>query len=201
MATKCDTATSPTSLEWCDGQINTPGIRSEVFFTPRRNILAWPTLPSTLAAGETMGKMATYQGNFALAAETVWNRMDIIISRSPVTSESQGTKPSKTYLNQATIVVPNTDQDAAGFARLANNDDYVYIVQETGGKYRVLGNEMYQTETNVATALGAAATDEKGTTLTIQVPDICPAPFYEGEIRTEDGIINETPDEAPESGA
>lgn len=193
MAKVCDPAVTPSSLNWCEGDTNTPGIRSRLYYIPKKNIVVWPTLPKTLAAGETMGVLATYKGSFTLVAAAVWLGMDIIISRSPVTAESQGSKPSKTYLNQATLVMPLTDKEAAGFSKLANNSDYVYLIQETSGSFRVLGNEMYQTETNVGLALGSGATEEMGTTVTVQVPDICHAPFYEGEIVTEDGTINEAP--------
>lgn len=194
----CTTATDPNSLEWCEGQINLPGLRPKVFFTPKSNIVQWPTRPSVLATGETMGKLATYSGNFVLAAEKVWQFMDILVDRSPATSEVQGTKPSKTYLNQAVLVVANTDAEAAGFSQLAANSDYVYLVQDKPGKYRVIGNDMYQTNTDVALAMGGAATDEMGTTITASVTDFCHMPFYEGEIETADGTINpSTPPETP----
>ncbi|WP_419033912.1 hypothetical protein [Dysgonomonas gadei] len=194
----CTTATDPNSLEWCEGQINLPGLRPKVFFTPKSNIVQWPTRPSVLATGETMGKLATYSGNFVLAAEKVWQFMDILVDRSPATSEVQGTKPSKTYLNQAVLVVANTDAEAAGFSQLAANSDYVYLVQDKPGKYRVIGNDMYQTNTDVALAMGGAATDEMGTTITASVTDLCHMPFYEGEIETADGTINpSTPPETP----
>ena len=76
------------------------------------------------------------------------------------------------------------------FDEQANNDDMVYIVQQKDGKFRVLGNEMYQTDTTFDQKLGGAATDEMGTTFTVSVTDVCPAPFYIGEIVTADGIIN-----------
>lgn len=192
MAKKCDSAINPSSLNWCEGDTNTPGIRSRLWYIPKKQIQVWPTLPKTLAVGESMGKLAVYKGDYVLAADAVFLHMDIIINRSPVTSESQGNKPSKTFLNQGTFVVPQTDEEAAGFSRLANNGDYVYLIQETSGKIRVLGNEMYQTETTVGLALGSSATEDMGTTINVQVTDICHAPFYEGQIVTEDGIINET---------
>ena len=155
--------------------------------------MKWPTRPTTVATGETVGKLATYTGNFELAADKVWQVMDIIVDRSPATAEVQGTKPSKTYLNQAVLVVPNTDAEAAGFSQLAANSDYVYLVQDKPGKYRVIGNDMYQTNTDVALALGGEATEEMGTTITASCTDTCHMPFYEGEIETADGIVNPAP--------
>lgn len=185
------------SLDWCEGQINLPGLRKKVFVTSKSNIVKWPTRPTVLATGETMGKLATYVGNFELAASKVWQSMDIIVERSPATAEVQGTKPSKTYLNQVVLVVPNVDAESAGLSQVAANGDLVYLVQDKPGRFRVLGNDMYPTNTDVAMALGGAATDEMGTTITASCTDTCHMPFYEGEIETADGIINPSEPETP----
>jgi hypothetical protein len=182
---------SPQSLGWCDGQVNLPGIRTNVYCIPKRDIVAWPTLPETYVT--KMGEMATYVGSFVLAEDKVFIKVPVLVDKSPVTSESQGAKPSKTTLVKATFVHPGTEEEATAFCGLANNDDYVYIVQIKTGKYRVIGNEMYQTETNPSQNLGGAPTDEMGTTLEVSVTDRMPAPFYIGEIKTAEGIINEHP--------
>jgi hypothetical protein len=179
---------SPQSLDWCDGKINLPGIRTNVYYTPKRDIVSFPTLPETYVT--QMGELATYVGNFVLAEGKKFQTMSVLVDKSPVTSESQGAKPSKTTLVKATFVHPGTEEKATAFCRLANNDDYVYIVQTKPGKYRVIGNDMYQTETNPSQNLGGAATDEMGTTLEVSVTDIMPAPFYTGVIETVDGDIN-----------
>lgn len=192
----CKTATAPTSLEWCTGQTNTPGIRPKVFYTPKADIVKWPVLPNTIADGETMGVLATYKGSFKLAAEKEWKSMDILSDKSPATAESQGSKPSKTYLNQAVIVVPNADAEASGLSRVAANDDYVYLIQQRNGTYRVIGNDMFQTNTDLSLNLGSDPTgDDMGTTITASATDICHFPIYAGEIVTADGIIN--PDGEP----
>ncbi|GAP73068.1 hypothetical protein SAMD00024442_6_23 [Candidatus Symbiothrix dinenymphae] len=187
MAIVC-TGLSPTSLEWCFGKRNLPGVRDRIYFIPKRDIVAWPTLPDTFV--DNMGELATYVGDFELADGKKWHPMDILVEKSPVTSESQGAKPSKSSLNKATFIHPGTEEEATGFCSLANNDDYVYIVQTKPGKYRVIGNEMYQTETNPSQNLGSSATDEMGTTLEVSVTDFTPAPFYNGIIETDDGDIN-----------
>ncbi|MDR1981343.1 MAG: hypothetical protein LBQ39_06980 [Tannerellaceae bacterium] len=183
---------SPQSLEWCEGKMNPPGIRTHVFAIPKRDIVGWPTLPETITTN--MKELVVFTGAFVLAENKKWQKIKVLVERSPVTSASQGTKPSKTFVNSATFVHPGVEEDATAFCRLANNDDYVYIIQTKPGKYRVIGNDMYQTETNPSQALGASATDEMGTTLEITVTDICPAPFYTGIIETVDGDIN-APDE------
>jgi hypothetical protein len=190
MPTNC-TGLSPQSLDWCDGKINLPGIRTVVYYIPKRDIINWPVLPETFVS--SMGELATYTGEFGVAENKKWNKLSVLVDKSPVTAESQGAKPSKTTLVKATFVHPGTEEDATAFCRLANNDDYVYIVQTKPGKYRVIGNDMYQTETNPSQNLGGAPTDEMGTTLEVSVTDRMPAPFYTGIIETVDGNINETP--------
>jgi hypothetical protein len=179
---------SPQSLDWCDGKINLPGIRTKVHYIPKRDIVSWPTLPETYVT--KMGELATYTGNFVLAEGKKFHSMSVLVDKSPVSAETQGAKPSKTTLVKATFVHPGTGEDATGFCRLANNDDFVYVIQTKPGKYRVIGNDMYQTETNPSQNLGGAVTDEMGTTLEVSVTDMMPAPFYTGVIETVDGDIN-----------
>ncbi|MDR1454609.1 MAG: hypothetical protein LBJ01_03060 [Tannerella sp.] len=188
MAINC-TGISPQSLEWCEGRVNLPGIRTNVYTIPKRDIVTWPVLPGEFTT--SMGELATYKGSFLLAEDKKWQKLQVLVDKSPVTSESQGSKPSKTTLVKATFVHPGTEEEATAFCGLANNDDYVYIVQTKPGKYRVIGNDMYQTETNPSQNLGGAATDEMGTTLEVSVTDRMPAPFYTGLIETVDGDINE----------
>jgi hypothetical protein len=178
-------------LAWCDGEPNLPGIKGNVYTSSKRDIVAWPTLPKTFTTNQ--GELATYTGEFTLAAGKKWKKIGIVVEKSPVESKSQGVRPSKTFMNTATLQHPGTEEEATGFVRQANNDDLVYLVETKKGKFRVIGNDMYQTDTAIDQKLGGAATDEMGTTLTVSVTDICPAPFYTGEIVTEDGTINPAP--------
>ena len=176
------------SLEWAVGTTNLPGIREDVYAIAKRDILTWPTLPEDFVT--SMGELVIYKGNFTLAALAKWQRVGIIVDKSPVDGKSQGTRPSKTFLNQVVLQHPGVEEDASGYCRQANNDDMVYLVQTKKGKWRVIGNEMYQTDTAIEQKLGGAATDEMGTTLTVTVTDLAPGLFYPGEIVTEDGTIN-----------
>jgi hypothetical protein len=189
MAANC-TGLSPQSLEWCEGKTNVPGIHTDVYYIPNRDIAKWPALPEDYTMN--MGEMATYEGSFDLVPGKKWLKINVMDDKSPVTAESQGSKPSKSTLVKATFVHPGTEEDATAFCRLANNDDYVYIVRTKNRKYRVIGNDMYRTDTNPSQNLGSAPTDDsKGTTLEVSVTDVMPAPFYTGVIEAVDGNINE----------
>lgn len=186
----CDSADLYNSLDWCKGTTVLPGIRPRVFFTKKSNIVKWPLLPEEVATGKTMGVLATYVGNFELAADKKWLALDILTAESPVTSESQGDMPARSFLNKVTLKHAGVEEEATGFARQANADDLVYLVQQRNGKFRVVGNEMFETDTKPSQELGASHTDKAGTSLAVEVTDICPAPFYPGKIETEDGDIS-----------
>lgn len=178
------------SLDWCEGQQVLPGIRRRVYYTPKRSIVKWPKLPSEVAANGNFSDLAVYKDDFVLAAGLHWRHLDVVATESPVNCESQGEIPSVTSLNKATFKHPGTEEEATAFARRATSDDMVYLVQQKNGKFRVLGNEMYDTVTKVKQDLGAVVTDKVGTTLEVEVTDLCPAPFYPGKIKLEDGIIS-----------
>lgn len=185
----CDSLDLYKSLDFCEGQTVLPGIRKKVYFQKKSNIAEWPKLPA-LAEGADMGALATYTGNFTLAADKKWLSLKNMDSKSDVNCETQGEKPSVTHLNKASIFHPGTEEDAAGFCRQAAADDLVFLVQQRNGKFRVLGCEEFETTVKPATALGQGITGTAGTTLEIEAPDLCPAPFYPGKIETEDGDIN-----------
>ena len=176
-------------MEWCEGKTQLPGIYPEVYAVAKRDIVTWPTRTTTITTG--MSDIAKYTGNFVLAALAFFRKVGVIVDKSPITAVSQGSKPSKTFLNTGVFMHQGVDEDATGFAQQANNDDLVFIFKTKNGKYRVLGNEMFQSDTSISQNLGGAVTDEMGTTITVTVSDISPAPFYDGEIVTEDGIIND----------
>lgn len=175
------------SLAWCEGKPVLPGVRRRIYYTHKSNITKWPTLPKDSFGRPTQ---PTYQGDFELASDKVWQVIDLLVDKSGLTSEAQGEAPSQTQLNKLEAVHPGTEEEATMLSAYVNNSDVVYLVQTTGGKYRVLGNEMYQSKSTVAQDLGQGATGTAQTTLSVEVTDVIAAPFYEGEIVTADGTIN-----------
>ena len=191
MATSCTNQSLYEGMDWCQGQPVLPGIRGRVYYIPKRDIVAWPTLPTaTGEASQHMANLATYDGNFTLAADKKFLKLDVVDRSSSISSEAQGEQPCITSLNSATFLHPGTAEQATGFARQANSDDLVYIVFDKTGKARVIGNEMYQTVTKVSQASGSQPTEKAGTTIAVEVTDVCPSPFYPGTIETEDGDIS-----------
>ena len=177
------------NLKRCPGISSLAGIYPRAYCVAKADIVKWPTLPENTGTEAS----ATYVGDFVLAADKNWSVIDLIAEESPVTSEVQGKSYNQTSLNKATLKYPGTDKAATAFARAANAADLVYIVRDKLGNYRVIGSEAYNTLTKVGQALGAAATDDSGTTIEIEVTDIMPAPFYEGKIETADGDLGGDP--------
>lgn len=188
MANNCTNAALYESLSFCKGKPILPGIRSRLYFIPKRDIVSWPELPEV--ATTNMAELATYKGNFSIAAEKYWQYIDLIDNKGKIESESQGDYPARSFLNKTSVVHPETNEEATGFCRQANADDFVYLMQVRNGKFRVLGNEAFPTDTKPKQDSGEGVTGDFGTTIEVEVTDVCPAPFYVGEILTKEGTID-----------
>ena len=175
---KCESIDIYESLEHCLGDTVLPGLRQRAWGIPKRQILGWPTLPDPKDEGAKMADIATYKGDFTLAADAQFFAIDILDTASNIKAESQGSMPSKTFVNTLTLKYAGNNAAAAGFCRLANADDLV------------LGNEKFRTDTKPSQDSGMEVTDASGTQFEITVTDVCPAPFYVGKFRTPEGIMD-----------
>ena len=184
MATNgCSASALYKSLEYCKGKTILPGVRTRLYYIAKRHIVGWPTLADK--ATTDMSELAAYDGDFTLEADHYWQFIDLIDNKGKVESESQGDKPARTFLNKFSAMHPETDEEATGFCRQANADDFVYLVQLRNGKFRMLGNEAFSTDTKPKQDSGEGVTGDFGTTLNIEVTDVCPAPYYKGKIQLD----------------
>ena len=191
MPNRCTYGGVYASLMFCKGKTVLPGLRNRLYFIPKVWIVSWPTLRPV--AGDMVSTFSIYDGSFTLAADKKWMYIDIIDNKGKLESESQGEKPSRTFLNKLSVVHPETDELASSFCRQANSDDFVYLVQRRNGKFRVLGNPMFETDTKPKQDSGEGVSGDFGTTIEIEVTDECPAPYYFGTIETVDGDIEIDP--------
>lgn len=175
------------SLKHCKGTTVLPGLRPHIYYIPKSDIVTWPERTKVTDNGATMKKLGQLTGNFVLAADKKWHRIDLVSPQSNVDSEAQGEKPSKTFKNQASFRYPGLNADAVGFCRQANADDLVYLWPQRDGQYRCLGNESFESDTSPAQNSGTGETDQAGTTINVTVTDEMPSPYYLGKIETEDG--------------
>lgn len=176
------------SISWCQGTPELPGIKRRIYYIAKSQIVKWPTLPKDELGRATS---AVYTGSFVLAADATWKHIDVLPDKCQVTSEAQGEVPSQTQLNKLTAVHPAVGEEATAAAAYINNTDNVFLVEDMKGKYRVIGSDMWNTKATVAQDLGQGATGTTSTTINAEATDVVPAPFYEGEIVTDEGIINE----------
>lgn len=186
MSTKCTEQAIYDSIEACPGKKVLAGIRRRVYFVPKTDIVTWPKLPDLGGTEKDkatdMGALATFVGNFALKADSYFHYIDLKDNASNVSYETAGELGSQLINNQATMIVAGSSKELAGFARQVKNDDLVYVYQEREGAFRVLGNEMFSTDTKPSGDTAAEATGAKTTTYAVQVYDDCPAPYYEGKL-------------------
>ena len=174
------------SLGWCQGMPVMPGIRRRLYYTSKQNIVQWPNY-STDNGGRY--SFATVTGNFALKADTYWYYIDILTEKSTLTSDPQGEAPSQTQLNKLTAVHPGVGPEASAVACYLNNSDNVFLVQDMSGYWRIVGSRFYETKTTVTQDNGQGATGTASTTINVEATDVCPSPFYQGSIATEDGTV------------
>ena len=179
------------SLRFCSGQRVLPGIRTAIYYIDKNDILQWPTLPSPSDESVTLAQLATYKGDFTLKTDKKWQRIDLTTGKGNVEWETQGERPSCTFLNKLTASHPGTAEEAAGFCSIAQNADLVFLVQQRDGRFRVLGSEMFETVVKPKGSLGEGTSTNASTDIEIEATDICPAPFYTGKIETaDDGDIS-----------
>lgn len=174
------------SLAWCQGKPELPGIKRRLYYISKNDIVEWPTLEHD-ENGRL--KVSKYSGSFTLRADAVWHFIDIIPEKSQLTSEAQGEYPSQTQLNKLTAVHPGVGVEATAAAAYLNNNDNIFLVEDMNGLIRVVGCEKWTTKTTVAQDLGQGPTGTASTTISVEASDECPAPFYEGAVATEDGVI------------
>lgn len=185
MAKKCTNIQK--SLEWCEGTPVYPGIKKDLYYISKSDIVKWPTLKKDVSGPSAS---PVYEGNFELAESKKWLKISIDVRASGLTSEAQGEPPSQTQLNKLTAVHPGVGQDASAASFYLNNNDSVFLVSGMDGLYRVVGCDLYPGKTTVAQDLGQGPTGTASTTISVEATDLCPAPFYAGKIDTEDGAVN-----------
>lgn len=175
------------SLAWCQGTPELPGIKRRAYYISKGSIVTWPQLDHN-ENGRL--KSARLTGDFGLLADATWKYIDILPDKSQLTSDPQGEVPSQTQLNKLTLVHPAVGAQASAAAAYINNDDVVFVVQDMKGNWRVVGSEKWTTKATVSQDLGQGPTGTTSTTITVEATDECPAPFYTGELITDDGTID-----------
>lgn len=190
-----DTTTSCTSeqdlykdVKYCKGQKNNPGLRSYAYFIKRSNVVTFPTKKGSAAT--TLEEIAKLVGDFVLAADKKWSKIELIPDKNNFSIDSVGQFPTKVFKNTVTIIVPGTNEEVTGLAAQLNNDDCLFLVPTRNGKFRLVGNEEYNCDVKPKLESGSGAEDANSTSMEITVNDDIPCPFYPGKIATNEGDIS-----------
>lgn len=175
------------NVDFCPGEVSLPGVRDHFYFVRKKDIVAWPKLP--LNTAEKLEDVAVYTGNFKLAADAHFVRVDLVPSESEPKSEQAGSYGSFHYTNSITLVLPGTGKNVTGLITEINNDNVVVLVPQRDGQVRVFGSEAFDVTVKPSQAWGKGSNDANTTTIEVSCEDRAATPFYPGEIDTADGII------------
>lgn len=181
-------------LPSCRGQKSLPGTRNHMYMARKANITAWPEWPNDETA--KLEEIAKVKGDFTLAADKKWVKIELVPNQNKIASERVGTYGAYLFKNTYTAIVPGSEEKQTGLAAELLNDDCVFLVPQRNGKYRLIGNRMFNVDITPAMDTGASTEDTNAFTFTIACEDTIPAPFYPGKIATNDGDISGATGEA-----
>lgn len=186
----CTTIKLQKSARFCKGAVVTPGIKPHLYYITRSEITAWPTREAvgTETAATDPEKVAKYTGNFTLAADAAWHRIDLVENAGTIQWETQGSKYARTYAETLEVRFPDAEnENARGLQAIALHQDLIFLVPSNSGKYYVLGNENFDVEVTGSGTFGEGLdSDDQGVTFSLSVTDTVPPVHYPGNIVTEE---------------
>lgn len=175
------------SVGFCEGRVSVPGIRRRVFYTAKSNVVKEPTFP-TDSLGRPIGESLT--GNYELASDAVFYKLEGIPNKNQYTSEPQGELYSQTQNSKVSFFYPSIDAFGSSLARLLNNVANIVVFEDNSGRFRVLRNKFDMLKAEIKQDSGQGITGETGTTVDFSDTDIAFPPFYTGTLETEEGIFD-----------
>lgn len=188
MANKCTGASSIyNDLPDCPGKKSMPGLMLKAYYASKRDILKFPALKE---APTSMKEAAILDGEFTLAADKTFIYIGVVSDKNNVKSETQGEFGSKTMKNSVELHLRGTDEEVTGLVNQLLNDDGVLVVETRNKKFRVVGNEHFNTVFSLSQDSGTAVTDTNETVVTAEATDFGAAPFYVGKIKTSEGTLD-----------
>ena len=176
------------NMDWCQGKPVLPGIRRRAYIAAADDVSVWPDFTRDELKRPTSSIL---KDNFVLAEGAKFLVIDHLADKAEPKSDPQGEFPSQTFNNQLTLVHPEVGPEATAAITPFLNTEVVVIIEDMYGRFRVFGSKNWPAKIAPSQALGQGATGTSATTLTVSATDEVSMPFYEGEIPTEDGTINE----------
>lgn len=179
------------NIDWPNGKVNPSGIVPIAYRIPREKISAWPTIVDDPAAADvTLAKFVNYLGDFVLVDGAVWETIYSTQGKGKATFEPVGETDTTMYVNKATLSFPDLTDEVRGYAKMAANGDYVYIIHTPNGRYHVIGNKDARVKSSLTGDTGDAPGSAKGVTINLECPDVTPLPLYKGDLVTAAGSLD-----------
>jgi hypothetical protein len=182
-------AVALSDINFTIGSVNPSGIKDEVYFIPKKDISAWPTISDDFLTAEDIEAYTVLDGDFTLVSGKKWIRLYTTQGKGKITGESTGETDCKMFVNKASLSYPKITNEARGFAKYAANGDFVFIVKHDG-KFYVIGSPDYRATISPNIDSGDAAGSAKGISIEIECPDVTPLPVYMGTLALSDGTLN-----------
>ncbi len=176
-------------INFAIGSVNPSGIKDEVYFIPKKDITAWPSISDDFQTAAGIEAYTVLNGSFTLASGKKWIRLYTTQGKGKITAESTGETDCKMFVNKTSLSYPKITDEARGFAKYAANGDFVFIVKHDG-KYYVIGSPDYRATVSPNIDSGDAAGSAKGISIEIECPDVTPLPVYSGTLALSDGSLN-----------
>ena len=178
------------NLDFKIGGVNPSGIGSTIYRIAKKDILSWPSIDNDPdATGATLKGLACYEGNFSLATDPHWYKLNSTQGKGKCTYEVTGETDCKMYTNKASFSYPDLTAEALAFSKVSANGDFVFIAK-AAGRFHVIGSPDYRAVIAPNGDTGDAAGSAKGITLEVECPDVTPLPLYEGNLVLADGTLN-----------
>lgn len=177
------------NLDFAIGGINPSGIGATIYRIAKSAILSWPTIVNDPTATGAVSTLSSYNGDFTLATDAVWDKLYSTQGKGKITFEVTGEVDCKMYNNKASLSFPDLTAEALAFCKAAANGDFVFIVK-AAGRYHVIGSPDYRAVISPTGDSGDAAGSAKGVTFEVECPDVTPLPIYAGDLELADGTLD-----------
>ena len=178
------------NLVWADGRINPSGIKSEIYFAPKTWIASYPQIDPL---ADTATENVTFVGDFVMEAGKKFKRLYSTQGKGSVTWETIGEKDCRMFVQKGMFSFPDIDDAGKSMAKSLVNANIVYIVpmpHETEKRYVMLGDEYWDTSSNIGGASGDAPGSAKGITIEVESPCTTPLANYKGVLEFDDGVLD-----------
>lgn len=177
------------NLDFAIGGINPSGIGATIYRIAKSAIVSWPTIVNDPTATAAVSTLSSYNGDFTLATDAVWDKLYSTQGKGKITFEVTGEVDCKMYNNKASLSFPDLTAEALAFCKAAANGDFVFIVK-AAGRYHVIGSPDYRAVISPTGDSGDAAGSAKGVTFEVECPDVTPLPIYAGDLVLADGTLD-----------